>query len=282
LQLAHDLNTGQYTHGTYHQFMVNDSKKRMIAVAGIRDRVVHRLLYEYLVPIFDKTFVYDVWSCRPNKGLIGGIERAQQHMWSYRDGWVWRSDVRKFFDSVDRETLRRLIIRRVKGDIAIHLVNEIINSYSLIKHTGMPIGNLTSQIFANIYLNELDRFVVHTVRPLGYVRYGDDIVLWLSDSQTAQQASRKVVSFLTNELGLTINPASTALQPTRHKLRYLGLELWPNGRRLNARMRSRIKQRLNLDTYESYGAVVRHHGTKRDLRRLRQDMFDNLKLSIDP
>lgn len=86
LQLACDIKMCSYKHGTYHQFTVNDSKKRLIAVASIRDRVVHRLLYEYLVDIFDNTFVNNVWSCRPGKGLLGAIERAQNHMRSFRDG----------------------------------------------------------------------------------------------------------------------------------------------------------------------------------------------------
>ncbi|HUC96111.1 MAG TPA: reverse transcriptase/maturase family protein [Candidatus Saccharimonadales bacterium] len=276
LLLACDLQDYSYRHGSYRQFIVNDSKKRLIAVASIRDRVVHRLLYEYLVDIFDKTFIYDVWSCRPNKGLLGAIERTKHHTRSYCDGWIWRSDVQKFFDNINRDILKKLIRNRVKGDIANYLLNGVIDSYGPGRKTGVPIGNLTSQIFANIYLNELDRFVVHIIRPLGYVRYGDDMVLWLFNAPEAQLAAIMVKEFLISKLGLKANSNNTVLQPTNQKLRYLGVELWPKGRRLDTRMRFRIRKRLTADNYESYSAILSHHGTKRDIIRLRHDMIDYL------
>ena len=104
-RLAEDLDTGSYRHGGYRIFYVTDNKKRRIAVASIRDRIVHRLLYEYLVPVYDPTFISDVWSCRKGKGLLGAIERTQQLLHRHPQSIVWRADVVKFFDNVDRDVL---------------------------------------------------------------------------------------------------------------------------------------------------------------------------------
>src|SRR3989338_2441486 len=167
LRLHKDLNLGIYRHGPYFQFTVFDNKKREIVVPPIRDRVVHRMIYEYLVPIFDKTFIYDVWSCRKGKGLQGAIERTQFFAHKYRNGFIWRADIKKFFDSVDQNILLKCIERRVADPPALRVIREIISSYKKTKHKkmgknvgvrererereealralyiGIPIGNLT-------------------------------------------------------------------------------------------------------------------------------------------
>src|SRR3990167_7098857 len=129
-KLHQELINGEYRHGDYEHFIVRDNKRREIAVANVRDRVVHRLLYDYLVPIWDKTFIYDAWSCRKNKGLYGAIDRAQLFMKTYYSGWVWRTDIIKFFDSVNQSTLKRLLRRRVHDPAALWLLDEVINSYN--------------------------------------------------------------------------------------------------------------------------------------------------------
>ncbi|MDP3696992.1 MAG: hypothetical protein Q8R55_03060 [Candidatus Taylorbacteria bacterium] len=128
-QLYLDLNSGQYRHGKYRKFIVSDNKKREVSVAPIRDRVVHRLLYEYLVSIYDKIFIPDVWSCRKGKGLTGAIDRTRQLLARYNRSFVWRSDVKKFFDHVNHAVLADFIKNQI-GDLkALQLLNEIINSY---------------------------------------------------------------------------------------------------------------------------------------------------------
>lgn len=128
-QLYLDLNKNRYRHGRYRKFTVTDNKRRQIAVTNVRDRIVHRLLYEYLVPIFDPTFTYDVWSCRKKKGLIGTIKRAQYFLHRYSHCYVWRADVHKFFDHVDHEVLLGLIYRKVADNQAISILREVIGSY---------------------------------------------------------------------------------------------------------------------------------------------------------
>jgi RNA-directed DNA polymerase len=126
--LFENLNSGSYHHGGYKIFYVMDNKKRRIAVAGIHDRVVHRLLYEYLVPIYDPTFIFDAWSCRKGKGLLGAIERTQELFRRNPDGFVWRADVIKFFDNVDRDILFRLLQGKIFDSQALWLLKNIVDS----------------------------------------------------------------------------------------------------------------------------------------------------------
>ena len=124
-----ELTNRIYKHGQYRLFSVNDTKRRDIAVASIKDRFVHRLLYEYLVKIYDKTFVYDIWSCREEKGLLKAIERAQDFIARNHHGYFWRGDVQKFFDSVNQNTLRNILHMRVEDNHALWLLDEVITSY---------------------------------------------------------------------------------------------------------------------------------------------------------
>ena len=130
-ELFVDLNGGTYKHGAYRRFISIDNKKREISVASIRDRVVHRLLYEYLVGICDKTFIYDVWSCRSGKGLMGAIERTEEMLTRFSDSFVWRSDIKKFFDNVNKGVLTSILLRRVEDEKALRILKEIIGSYGV-------------------------------------------------------------------------------------------------------------------------------------------------------
>lgn len=280
LRLQDDIQNNRYQHQTYELFVVHDPKRREIAVATVRDRVVHRLLYEYLVKAWDKLFVYDAWSCRPGKGLLGAINRAQTHANTYRHGWVWRSDITKFFDSVDKETLRFILRTKLKVHMALHLLDQVIDSYNLsvVSRHGLPIGNLTSQIFANIYLNEFDQFVLHSLKPLGYVRYGDDFVLWLPSELAARQVQLVGAQFLSDELKLSPNPRHDYVQPAHKKLSYLGVDVWPNGRRLQRSVRRRIERSLSLGNLASYKALTDHHQPPRSQKQFLWQIVDKIDI----
>ncbi len=262
--LYEDLNSQSYKHGTYRHFTVCDNKRREISVSCIRDRVVHRLIYDFLLPIWDQIFIYDVWSCRKDKGLLVAIERTQSFLKSYPDHFVWRVDIKKFFDNVDQEVLVELIKRRVSDEKALWLLKEVIHSYS--SHTegkGMPIGNLTSQIFSNIYLNELDRLVKHSLKPKAYLRYGDDFVLFEQDRNKLENMRTSVVNFLNESLKASVNPKNDILIKARHGLKFLGLNFWFSGRRLNKRNKKRIVECLNSRNVASYHGMVAQHEVKK-------------------
>ncbi len=127
--LHEDISGGLYRHGGYRTFMVTDNKRRTISVASVRDRVVHRLLYDYLVKHFDQTFIFDVWSCRKGKGLLGAIDRVLNLFRRHRSKYVWRADIRKFFDHVDHEVLKGILTRKVQDQFVLALLSEVIKSY---------------------------------------------------------------------------------------------------------------------------------------------------------
>ncbi len=129
--LFKDLNNGAYRHGGYKKFIISDNKRREVSVALIRDRIVHRLLYDYLTPIYDKTFVYDAWSCRIGKGLLGAIQRAQTFLKKYSSSYVWKGDVKKFFDSVDHSSLLKILSRKIRDAKAYNLLKAIVDSFRL-------------------------------------------------------------------------------------------------------------------------------------------------------
>lgn len=277
LELCEDLNDGTYKHGQYRHFMVCDNKRREISVSPIRDRVVHRLLYDYLVPIWDKTFIHDAWSCRKGKGLLAAIERTQQFLKSHPRSYVWRSDVQKFFDSVDQKVLFNLLKRRVKDVKALLLIWEVLKSYSThAEGVGMPIGNLSSQIFSNIYLNELDRFVKHGLKPKAYLRYGDDFVLFETDEEKLKNMRSETTDFLSRELRLILHAKNNLIVKARHGLKFLGTELWSSGRRLSKRNKIRIFNRLNLKNIPSYHGVVLQHGGSKMSERLNWEISNLL------
>lgn len=268
LKLTTELQTGTYRHGPYSHMIVNDNKRRDIAVASVRDRVVHRLLYDYLVTVWDKTFIYDAWSCRQNKGLHGAIDRAQKFMRQYKDGWLWRGDVTKLFDSVDKNTLVQLLRRRVNDPTALWLLSETIESYrSFDNNRGIPIGNLTSQILANIYLNEFDRYIKHRIKPNAYLRYGDDWLCFMNGKAQLENARLKAEYFLSGELGLNVNPNVNFIIPVREGVSYLGVDLWSSGRRLDKDARNKMKQNLNVRNAASYKALMTHYQSIKQVRR---------------
>lgn len=253
--LFNDLNLGKYKHGSYRTFVVSENKRREISVAPMRDRIVHRILYDYLVPIFDHTFVFDAWSCRKTKGLLGAIERTQDFLKSFSNHYVWRADVQKFFDHVDRDVLLTLLKRRVTDVGILSLLEEVIFSYP----AGIPIGNLTSQIFANIYLNELDRFVTTDLKSTAYLRYGDDFLVFDSDPALLKQKRDQVKHFLKEKLKLSLHPTNDQLLKAKQGLHFLGVRMYPSGRTLNDRAINRATTRLNSQNLSSYWGLISKH-----------------------
>ncbi|MBD3330619.1 hypothetical protein GF354_03770 [Candidatus Peregrinibacteria bacterium] len=269
-----DLNKNTYKHGKYRKFTVCDNKKREISVASVRDRVVHRLVYDYLTEIFDKTFIYDAWSCRKNKGLVAAIERTQLFTKKYADGFIWRADIKKFFDSVDHNVLVKILKFRITDKKTISLLMEIITSYSTKEGKGMPIGNLTSQIFSNIYLKELDRYIKHILKCRAYVRYGDDFIVFDKNKEQLILIREKAVHFITDKLKLTMNPKNDFIIKAKQGLKFLGVIIYPGGRKLNKRNTNRINNRLNPVNIGSYWGIINNHTKENKIRELQWKLTD--------
>jgi len=271
-KLHKDLNATQYKHGKYKEFIVSDNKRREISVAPIRDRIVHRLIYDYLTPIYDKTFIYDVWSCRIGKGLLGAIERIQKFSKAHPCHYVWRADIEKFFDNVDHGILLKIIsLKKIKDEKTMELMKEVIESFD----KGIPIGNLTSQIFANIYLNELDRFVKYGLKPTAYLRYGDDFILFKKDFEKLESFQEKTKQFLEKNLKLKLHPKNNLIFPVKSGIKILGVKIYPNGRKLIPRNVKRIESRLSVKNAGSYWGILGKHANSKMIDKYEWSLLTN-------
>lgn len=207
LELHNDLANKTYVHCPYHAFKVNDPKPRDIHKATVRDRMLHHAIYRKLYPLFDKVFISDSFSCRNDKGTHKAIDRFRSFARKASNNntktcWVLKCDTRKFFASIDHGILLGILRKHILDENIIWLLNQVINSFSSstiappqseqyysrsekesfspdgdICRRGLPLGNLTSQLFANIYLNELDKFLKYKLKIKYYIRYADDFVV---------------------------------------------------------------------------------------------------------
>lgn len=160
-----DLKNKNYTHGGYIAFNISDPKPRNIHKALVRDRVLHHLLYKELYPYFDTKFIFDSYSCRKNKGTHKALERFENFGRKVSKNYtkqcfVLKCDIRKFFASIDHHVLKDILEKHIKDKDLLSLLNNIIKSFS----PGLPLGNLTSQLLVNIYMNEFDQWVKHNFR----------------------------------------------------------------------------------------------------------------------
>lgn len=260
--LYSELNEGSYRHQGYRKFIVSDSKRREISVASVRDRVVHRLIYEYLIEIYDKTLAFDVWSCRKEKGLTKAIERTQKILNRCKKDFVWRTDVKKFFDNIDQQKLIDIISLKVSDKKALVLIKKVICSYSIFSKKGIPIGNLTSQIFANIYLNELDRFIKIYIKPKAYLRYGDDFIMVSDNLISLKDMRDRSIKFLSESLHLQINIKNDIIVKTQKSLKFLGAEIFSKGTRLNKKNWHKVNSRLSYRNVTSYRGLVKKYDKK--------------------
>lgn len=283
--LESELRDRSYHHGGYKEFVVNEKKRRIIRVATVKDRLVHRLLYDYLVSVFDRRFIFDAWSCRENKGLYGAVLQARQLLKQSRDEWIWQADVDKFFDNIVHRVLKDAIARVVDDNTALWLCGEVIDSYwddageQADSRRALPIGNLTSQVMANIYLNELDRYISHTLKPKGYIRYGDDILL-LGSREVVKKSSRAVEKYLGDILGLTLND-SAVFRKAAWGVNYLGCRIYPNGVALSSRNTSRIADRLNPTNCSSYWGMGQKYGSLKQKEGINWRVGELIKLNDD-
>lgn len=278
-ELFFNLKSGKYKHGKHKKFIITDSKRRKISVANIRDRIIHRLVYEYLLEIYDKTFIFDAWSCRKNKGLLGAIERTQKFLNKYPNSFIWRSDIEKFFDSVNQKILLELLLLKIKDINAINILKEIISGKN-IQCNGMPIGNLTSQIFANIYLNELDRFVKYKIKPQAYIRYGDDFLIISEKLDDLKQSRNEIIKFLKEKLELKINVKNDIIIKPKWGLKFLGIVIFSNGRKLNKRNWNRAVGNLNIRNIASYSGLVKNHSAPKKFKEFNWIIADYYEKQI--
>jgi len=244
------LVSGEWHPDPYQTFLVQDPKLRRIHKASVDDRVLYQAVYQALYPIFDKHFIHDSYASRNLKGTHRGVRRfqafARKVSGDYRrSAFVLKCDVRKFFDSIDHDILLDLLARGV-SDCACHgsrlqiLLERIIRSFEVSPGKGLPLGNVTSQIFANIYLNELDQFVKHTLKVKYYIRYCDDFVLLSESRETLEDWARKIGYFLQEHLKLSLHPNKVTIRKLFQGTDFLGYVILPHYSVLRTKTKKRM------------------------------------------
>jgi RNA-directed DNA polymerase len=246
LKLRDELKSNTYRPAIYRYFKTFDPKERTISVAPFRDRVVHHGIVRVLEPVFEPTFIFDSYATRKGKGTHRAVKRAQKFMGS---GFhYYKADVRKYFDSVDHDVLLGLVCRKIKDGKVLELVERIIRnsdvSRGLACGKGLPVGNLTSQFFANVYLNPLDHLVKDEMGVKCYIRYMDDMVFFADSSAYLKEVMEKLKIFLKDELKLSLNPRSTFLNSRRNGLPFLGFRIFPRLVRVKRENLKRVKGKL--------------------------------------
>ena len=245
LKLREELLSGSYAPGLYRYFTIHDPKERMICVAPFRDRVVHHALVGVLEPLFEKGFIFHSYASRVGKGTHRAVKAAQR--FASISPWYFQADIHKYFDSIDHGILLRILERKTTDNRLLQLAARILETSDRSRGTnegrGLPVGNLTSQFFANCYLDRLDHFIKQGLRAHRYLRYMDDFLLF-GESRLQLGAYRDQLSdFLYRELRLNLKPAATRLQPCLHGINFLGVRIFPGVIRLRTRNRIYMRRR---------------------------------------
>ena len=261
--IHHKLAHKSYRHGLYTAFYINDPKQRHIHKASVKDRIVHHALYRVLAPMFEPMFIHNSYSCRIDKGHHAGVNALYTALRKVSSNnhipcFALKCDIKKFFDSVDHGVLREIIAKKIADPDALWLIDEIIRSFT----PGLPIGNLTSQLFANIYMNELDHFAKHTLRIPFYIRYTDDFVMVSNSQEQLWGWLESIRRFLNQRLHLTLHPRKVIMRKYIQGIDFLGYVQLPDHRVVRTKTKRRIFKKIRLGATEqvlqSYLGVLSH------------------------
>ena len=242
------LKNGTYKHGGYTEFYVTEPKRRKIEKSSYIDRIVHRWVVDnFLLPYFSTQFIYNSYACIKNKGMHRSAFYVQDSMRKAKRRWgdyyIIKTDVSKYFDSIDKEILIKILEKKIKDKKLMWLIKEIV--YAQPRKKGIEIGNYTSQIFANIYLNEVDQFIKHKLKVKYYARYLDDSVMMVQTKQEAKEVLRQVEKFLDEKLKLKLNDKTQIFKGKQgvnfcgYKINEYRLKLRDKGKR---RLKNKVKK----------------------------------------
>lgn len=290
-QLHQELKNKTFQHSHYTQFCIQDPKLRRIHKASVRDRVLHHSVFRILYPIFDKGFVFDSYSCRINKGTHKAVNRLETFTRklsknNHKNIFALKCDIKNFFDSVDQEILLKLIKKKIQDNNAIWLIEKIVKSFEKparnASHSvagggnnkGIPLGNVTSQLFANIYLNELDQFIKHELKAKYYIRYCDDFVILGENKEDLTKLIPLISNFLKDKLNLSLHSDKIIIRKHHQGIDFLGYVVLPHYRVLRTKTKTMIfkkieKKQQNLQKHliseesfnqslQSYFGILKH------------------------
>jgi len=243
-KLQNQIQTGNVKVGLYHYFTIYEPKEREICAASFQERVLHHAIMNICHPYFEKYLIFDTYATRQNKGTYKALDRAK--LFHKKNKWYFKFDIRKYFDSIDHTILLAMLKTMFKDKTLLIIFEKIINSYQTQTGKGLPIGNLTSQYFANRYLGSLDHFVKHNLRTKYYVRYMDDFVIWHNSKQTIIDTAKEIASFIDKKLNLELK--YNILNTTKHGLSFLSYRIFQNKIVLTKQAKNRFKNKLAIYT----------------------------------
>lgn len=290
--LHRELRTKTYQHSNYTSFYIKDPKLRKIHKAPVRNRILHHAIFRILYPIFDRVFIFDSYSCRIKKGTHRAIDRLRKFARKTSKNntkacYILKCDIKKFFDSVDQNILIDLIKKKIKDKNAVWLIEKIIRSFATLPNKGLPLGNITSQLFANVYLNELDYFLKHTLKIKHYIRYCDDFVFLDKNRKNLLKILPRANGFLQNKLKLSLHPSKITIRKYHQGIDFLGYVSFPYFRVLRTKTQKRIFKKIDIkikklnqkeiteqsfnQTIQSYFGILKHceaHKLKKEIIKL--------------
>ncbi len=272
LDLHKDLEEKIYCHGGYDAFNISDPKPRNIHKASVRDRLLHHAIYRILYPYFDKKFITDSYSCRLNKGTHKAMNRFREFSYKVsknntKQCWVLKCDIRKFFASIDQEILMNILKKHISDTEIIWLLEKVIESFdSDIVGKGLPLGNLTSQLLVNIYMNEFDQYMKQELRVKYYIRYADDFIVTTIYRSELEQLLMEIKSFLNDNLKLSLHPNKVSIKTLASGIDFLGWVHFTNYRVLRTNTKKRMFKKLadknyQKETLQSYLGLLKHGNT---------------------
>lgn len=276
--LHRELVTRTYIHGGYSAFNISDPKPRNIHKANVRDRLLHHVIYKELYQYFHQRFIHDSYSCRPDKGTHRALERFRSFAQKVsknntRTCYVLKCDVKKFFASIDHNTLFQIITRHIADRELRQLIESVVSSFSSTElGKGLPLGNLTSQLLVNVFMHEFDMHMKQELRVRYYIRYADDFVVFSEDKGYLEDLLLSVDLFLKEKLKLTLHPDKVYIKTYASGVDFLGWVHFPHHRQIRTTTKRKILRKLKgfpkRETISSYRGLLSHGDTYRLRKRL--------------
>ena len=263
LQLQEELITQTYKPRPLKTFIIRGPKTRKISKSDFRDRVIHHAICNIIEPIFDKTFIYDSYANRIMKGTLKAIERFDEFKRkvsknNHKACYFLKADIKHYFDTVDHQILFNILARKIEDEKVIWLIKQIFDNHKTIESgKGMPLENLTSQFFANVYLNELDQYVKHFLKAKYYIRYVDDFIILHGSIDQLQQYEKEINKFLKEKLSLELHPDKSKILKLQKGANFLGFRIFYNHKLIRKKNLKKFERKFNKLKKEYNEGVIK-------------------------
>ncbi|MBI2599763.1 group II intron reverse transcriptase domain-containing protein [Candidatus Daviesbacteria bacterium] len=294
IELHQELAKKIYKHGSYYAFKINDPKPRDIHKATVRDRIIHHAIYRILYPYFDKKFIYDSYSCRNDKGTHKALNRfrdlarkvSQNHTQTV---WILKGDIRKFFATINHIILKNTLKRHIIDEDIMWLLGQVVDSFynEGDPTVGLPLGNVTSQLLINVYMNEFDQFIKRKLKVKCYARYADDFVIFNEDRTYLEALIPQISEFLEVKLNLSLHPDKLFIKTCASGVDFLGWVHFPHHRILRTttkrRMFKKLEEKRSKETLVSYLGLLKHGNTYELTKMMREVDYNQERCDLtDP